>query len=77
MMTIESPYDAAGSLLLLVVRVYFRAQLFFMGSEFTKISPVRMVLIMRSIRRSGEGVVNGTYVRAEKGLTKSGIYKRT
>jgi membrane protein len=35
--SIGSPYGAAGSLVVILVWVYYSAQLFFLGAEFTKV----------------------------------------
>jgi membrane protein len=61
--TIASSYGAAGSFLIVLLWVYYSAQVFFLGAEFTKIytqrfgSHFRATLALQPERRNNENVL--------------------
>jgi membrane protein len=62
--TVASVYGAAGSLIVILLWVYYSAQIVFFGAEFTKVYsrrlgtavvPERAAVPLRSVARSGPG----------------------
>jgi membrane protein len=57
--SVASSFGAAGSMIALLLWVYYSAQIFFLGAEFTR----QYALHMGSLRGGAEPAVSGTKVR--------------
>ena len=66
-MSVGSAYGAAGSIMALLVWVYYSAQIFFFGAEFTHISALDREHVRSMVARCGIGPTSAPQTRGSMG----------